>query len=161
MSEVFFFSDPHFGSNYLSYIRGFGSTEEMDNLMFTNWEKTVGKKDVVWVLGDVTHNPQKLKQMRELPGRKQLILGNHDNFKMPEYIKTFSKIRGVAYFHRKFILTHVPVHPNEFDHRFNYNIHGHIHEEERGANWINVCVEKINYTPKPFAEIKRELRETA
>src|SRR5574344_2933809 len=62
----------------------FENLEQHDAALISNWNKTVGKDDVVYVLGDVGSAP--LQRMKEiigsLNGKKILILGNHDHLKV-------------------------------------------------------------------------------
>jgi calcineurin-like phosphoesterase family protein len=53
-----------------------------DAMLAERWDKTVRKDDVVWVLGDLTantkHVPMAIDWFNKRPGRKHLVLGNHD-----------------------------------------------------------------------------------
>ena len=53
--RTFFIADPHFGHKaVIEYEnRPFASVEEMDEALIDNWNNTVTKHDIVWLLGDV------------------------------------------------------------------------------------------------------------
>lgn len=167
---TFFISDTHFNhSKILQFGRKqFSSVEEMNSIMVENWNKVVKPTDIVWHLGDVVMEPQGEKDFEilgKLNGDKRLICGNHDSdFKIKEYQKYFTKIFGCydfgpRYSNRdcKFILSHIPVHPIQFN-RCQYNIHGHLHDElVDDPRYISVCVEKTNYTPISFEEIMEKI----
>lgn len=171
-----FISDTHFNhANFLKFrdekgnlIRPFESVEEMNELMIKNWNETISDDDKIYHLGDVSmsnvtafHNV-----MRRLKGKKTLILGNHDDYKMSAYSQYFRDIRSWKNFHngpKKFIVTHAPLHEESFfPHRAFLNVHGHIHEKhvwknkhrtEQDERYMNMCVEHWNYTPVHIDEI--------
>lgn len=99
MSTTFYTADLHIGHRLVAGLRGFGrlvsepgerprfdgvDTAAHDDLIRRNWWETVGIDDVVHVLGDlaVTSSEDGIMAMLAfvgaLPGRKRLVLGNHD-----------------------------------------------------------------------------------
>ena len=82
MSRQFFIADTHFGhKNIIEYEnRPFETTEEMDNTVIENWNKTVKPKDRIWVLGDfVLSNKKRIVELiKLLNGYKIFVIGNHD-----------------------------------------------------------------------------------
>lgn len=173
--NTFLISDTHFGhvgcTQFLcddgSKMRPFESVEEMDEAMIANWNATVAPKDKVYHLGDVVINRKALKTLERLNGDKVLIKGNHDIFRLNEYLKYFRDIRAYHVLDRM-LLSHIPVHPDSKG-RFRAQIHGHLHNRivrKPDPNfylenvmmpdewYVNVCVEQINYTPVPFEEIR-------
>ena len=52
----------------------------MDEALIDEWNKIVGPKDEVWVLGDFAFGkpPYILEQLKRRRGRKHLVFGNHD-----------------------------------------------------------------------------------
>lgn len=80
MSRVFYTSDPHFGHKRVSELRGFWTPEEHDAALIEQWNDQVTKHDTVYILGDiaVSNHRAALDILKELPGRKHLISGNHD-----------------------------------------------------------------------------------
>lgn len=54
--------------------------EAWDKWMIDKWNSTIGKKDIVYILGDFIFGSQKSarKVLDKLHGKKFLILGNHD-----------------------------------------------------------------------------------
>jgi calcineurin-like phosphoesterase family protein len=69
----------HFDDDSIIGHRRFRSTEEMNLLMAENWKRVVSDDDVVYVLGDFSLKRPSYWQER-LPGKKILIIGNHDTF---------------------------------------------------------------------------------
>lgn len=164
MAEIFFISDTHFSHNNIltfkdkddKFIRpGFKDIDEMNETIIQNWNKTVSPNDKIYHLGDVSfRNPDAMHSvLSRLNGRKRLIMGNHDTMDIMHYAKHFEKIgswrtfKGIA--SHPFVACHYPLHTDSFNYRgVGYCVHGHIHERVmKEPNFINVCVEKTNYTP--------------
>ena len=61
---------------------------EMDEEMIKRWNETVRPNDKVYHLGDVVINRKALTTLSRLNGDKVLIRGNHDIFKLEEYINS-------------------------------------------------------------------------
>lgn len=178
MSNRFLISDTHFGHTNTwqkftlpdgSPLRPFTSTEEMDETMVDNWNRVVRPQDTVYHLGDVVIARRNLETVKRLNGRKILIRGNHDIFKDKDYYEAgFEQIHGVRVFVDKFILSHIPLHPDCVGERFKRNVHGHLHgnrimtKYEAGGwsqdipdpRYLSVCVEQINFTPISFDEVE-------
>lgn len=77
---VYFTSDLHLGHRKVAELRGFDSIEAHDEAIRESWRDVVARDDVVWILGDLTASKpdHALDVLAFLPGRKRLILGNHD-----------------------------------------------------------------------------------
>jgi calcineurin-like phosphoesterase family protein len=91
----------------------------------------VKDQDTVYFLGDVVINKKYLELVKRMNGRKILIRGNHDIFKDEDYREVgFQQIHGVRVFVDKFILSHIPLHPDCVSERFRVNVHGHLHANE-------------------------------
>lgn len=130
MGRIFVTADTHFGHRRILDFesgRKFASIEEHDREIIARWNATVRKDDTVWHLGDVYFGGKDAHGvLGELNGIKRLVLGNHDVYPLECYQRYFTKIFGAATL-RGCVLTHVPVHPQQLEHRFRANIHGHMH----------------------------------
>ena len=152
----FVISDTHFGHTNSwekfkledgSPLRPFTSTEEMDETMIERWNAKVKPGDTVYHLGDVVINQKSLHLVSRLNGRKILVRGNHDIFKDKQYAEVgFEQIHGVRVFVDKFILSHIPLHPDCVTERFKVNVHGHLHANEIMRPGIKQWVEKQTKT---------------
>ena len=167
-SKIYFWSDLHLGHEKLYKLpfpssvdktipmRPFNSSIEADEYMIEQYNSIVNKGDRVYFLGDVALNKKGLAKMSRMQkGYNYLIMGNHDNqAPIIEYCKYFNKIYGLLYLRKlKAILSHAPLH-NYKDHRFDYNIHGHMHDQDRQLpGHLNVCVEHTKYKPILFEEV--------
>lgn len=168
MSATWLISDTHFGHYGVtqftredgSPLRPWNTTEEMDEALIDNWNSVVKDGDRVYHLGDVVINRKALVTLDRLKGRKKLVKGNHDIFKLSDYSKYFDDICG-SHKLDNFVLTHIPMHPASVARWSSGNIHGHLHSNivtlEDGTpdhRYINVSVEQINFTPINFEEIR-------
>lgn len=90
MSSVLYTSDPHLTDKTPARARGFitadgeADTAAHDEWYQQMWCENVTKRDIVYVLGDITGGGAERRRhaltiLRGLPGRKIAILGNHDN----------------------------------------------------------------------------------
>jgi len=162
MSTVRFYSDPHFHHKNMAVKRGFKDEIEMNEYIIKEWNNIVTKKDVTWILGDITMEKNNYEILNKLNGLKKIILGNHD---LPQHVKyllnycnsvsSCFKI-GVKELKSNVILTHIPIHESEIN-RFKYNIHGHVHDKSLlDKRYINVSAEVIDYKPKTLEELLNE-----
>lgn len=165
MACIWLISDTHFGhANILTFsgpkglIRpGFGSSEEMDELMVQRWNEVVRPSDHVYHLGDVAMKKKDLAIVQRLNGKKRLVMGNHDIYEVKEYLAVgFQKVCGIRVM-ANLVLSHIPIHPLNMG-RFRGNIHGHIHENDSpDGPYLNVCVEKLDYRPITLEEAQARL----
>lgn len=179
MVNIFFTSDLHLFDNDIAQYRGFKDYHEYHSLLEQNWNQVVTRaigdhcSDVVYILGDISKNAahDALKWMyMHLNGFKILIPGNHDSWGI---CKGFEALGGAVMTshiikngERRYLLTHHPVHPNEFK-WYDGNIHGHIHapypeikyfpthypEPDDSGKYRNVNVEFNKYTPVKLEDI--------
>lgn len=167
MSGVFFTSDLHLGHvNCAVRHRGFASVEEHNETIISNIIQTVGKRSKLFVLGDVGHNKCKksLEILSRIPCDMHLIMGNHDQCHVSEYLKYFKKVSGIISYNG-FWVTHCPIHPNEF--RGKPNIHGHVHGKRLRLDfyqipdhrYFNVNIDVNNYLPVPFEVMRKQADE--
>ena len=173
MSEAFLVSDTHFGHGNICRFKRDDGTDlrpwddvfEMEEALVERWNSAVSPSDKVYHLGDVAIPRRGLKVLERLNGRKILIRGNHDIFKLSDYTEYFADVRGCHYLEHC-ILTHIPVHPVNLT-RYKANIHGHLHyrvvpDERTGLpdlRYYNVCVEHIDYTPISWNVVRKQLQD--
>ena len=88
-NKVFVVADLHFGhKNMIKFSkksRGwFNDVNHMNETIISNWNNVVGKNDLVYLLGDISHTikgKETRKLLEQLNGRIILIKGNHDKQK--------------------------------------------------------------------------------
>lgn len=164
--RLLFWSDQHFyHNNIIKYCnRPYEDSYYMNLQLAQNYKDTVNENDIVVWAGDTAFG--KVDRAREfllsqkLPGKKLLILGNHDfengSFEYRD-MKLFDEISSCESFtynleingeikENNFIISHYPI-SEELLPKNTYNIHGHIHDQQKGLPWINLGVEIVNYKP--------------
>lgn len=158
----FVFSDPHFNSERIITLgrRPFHNVADMNHTLIQNYNAIVGKQDICYWLGDVMYDASKEKVaniLRQLRGRKFLILGNHDRGHSETWWLScgFEKVFSHPIYDAEnyIMLSHEPL--EEFGNTPPIvNIHGHIHIQpydfKNHQQCINVCVEKTGYKPVPL-----------
>lgn len=170
MSAVWLISDTHFGHEKTctvfkredgSPLRPFSCAEEMDEFMVAAWNERVRPSDRVYHLGDVVINRKALKTLERLNGRKCLIKGNHDIFKLGDYLPYFDDIRGYHVMNG-LILGHIPLHEESLG-RFGCQIHGHLHanrvmtDGKIDPRYQSVCVEMTDFAPILFEDVIKRI----
>lgn len=169
--SVFFIGCIHFGHKWMANHRGFQDEFYHDEHIIEKWNKVINKKDLVWILGDITmESKEHYYRLDTLNGRKKVVLGNHD---LPEHTRELLKyVETVAgcVDYKGYVLSHIPIHPNEISF-CRGNIHAHIHENkleqcivtdrygdvktksETLSKYFNVDAHRIGYTPMSMDEI--------
>ena len=176
--RLFFTSDTHFGHrNIIKYCqRPFSCIEEMDDALIANWNRVVGKDDIIFHLGDFAMggSAEWSRLLQKLNGKIYLILGNHD-------LKTigagFSRLEGVAMQMlinvkgQIIYLNHYPFLCYGGAYRNTWQLYGHVHTgpANRGLDaprlkmmlptQYDVGVDNNNYIPVSFEQVKRSIRK--
>lgn len=189
MAEQFFIADPHFSHQGVCEFTGknggplrpWNTYEEMDEELVRRWNAVVpatGAK--VYVLGDVAMNVRALAILDRLNGKKKLIKGNHDIYKVKDYLRYFYEIDAYKVT-RDLIFSHIPIHEESLKQRWKANVHGHLHDgrvmttvrdvsgygttrlesdyETINPRYLCVSVEHTNYAPISMDEVYERIRE--
>ena len=162
----YYISDLHLFHNKILTLqntnRPFTSIEEMHEKIKREWNKKVTYQDKVYILGDVGmyHETEIASFLKSLPGKKFLVMGNHDifNVKNKEFCKVLAWIRPYAEVWdngRKVILFHYPIQEWNGFYRNAYHIHGHVHAEaiEQIPGRYNACCDVNDFTPQSLDEL--------
>lgn len=148
---------------------------------FSAWNSCVLKDDVVVLLGDIAFRRQSywFNRIKEAPGSKILLLGNHDKNRATWYSKwvddvtPFGQSKIFKHEYGNILLTHVPSFPSvapEGDDRFHglmgkherefnnasciLNLHGHCHGRGREKhNTFDCSLEVIGNAPVMLEQI--------
>tara|TARA_R110000868_G_scaffold4119_17_gene25061 strand:- start:63 stop:569 length:507 start_codon:yes stop_codon:yes gene_type:complete len=163
MHKSFVSADWHLGHknivNFLDdegkQIRPYADVDEMHADLIARHNAVVRPVDRVYVLGDVAMQKSALQILPQFNGRKVLIKGNHDIYKLKDYLPYFDDIRAYHVLD-KFILSHIPVHEGSKG-RFKGNIHGHLHANKIDDPWYRcVSLEHTDFAPVSFAQIVKD-----
>lgn len=161
-----FTADPHFGhDNIIDFCnRPFSRTDEMDEYILRQYKVRVLPEDDLWILGDFAVGKatnQKRERLRglfsQIPGRKHLILGNHDRpwvRNLPwESVKEMADVLVDG---RRLFLCHYPMITFPGARRKALQLFGHVHSNWPGTrNSVNVGVDLWDFRPVSLAEIER------
>ena len=159
--KVFVSSDLHFDhGNIIRFCRRpFMDRHEMNETLLQNWNKTVGRRDKVYYLGDMAHGRGRRKTdwwLDKLNGNILFIRGNHDRDVITK-AQVVNDPAAIRYKGHNFLLMHSPYRPCNWD---GWIIHGDKHNNDPDyphVNYqnktINVCVEMTNYAPISLDEI--------
>jgi calcineurin-like phosphoesterase family protein len=161
-----FIADLHFShENIILYTcRNFKDVNDMTEGLIQNWNNTVKKRDLVFVLGDFSfyNKVEEVKAITDrLKGTKIIVLGNHDKKINTDFWKQcgFKEVyRYPIIYKDNYLLSHEPVTKGIGKEGF-INIHGHIHNRIiDNPYYVNVSVEAINYKPISFDEIAKRFK---
>ena len=144
--SVWLWSDPHFDDPDCKYMSPNWPTPE-EHLQLL--KKDIHKNDTSICLGDVG-NPEYVK---EIPGYKVLIMGNHDQ-SVEKYAPYFDEIyTGPVMIAEKIILSHEPV-----DVPWAINLHGHDHSplNTGDSHHINFAANVVGYVPISLGKLIKD-----
>lgn len=147
--NTYFIGCIHLGHRSMANHRGFNDEWEHDDYLIKQWNSVVkSPKDIVYILGDITmETSEHYYKLDQLNGTKHVILGNHDLRKhvkqLLEYVETVGGAVKWKQFGKKYMLTHIPIHPNEA-HFYEANLHCHIHH----VNKLEEVIVHDSYTDK-------------
>lgn len=160
MSKVYFTSDLHFGHKNIGKYRSMLSIySESTNreAICREWCEKIKKRDVVWVLGDCCFEKEYIADIAKLPGKKRIVLGNHDIKDAGLFCEAFDQIYGIKRY-KNFWLSHAPIDSSEL--RGYNNIHGHIHMEPQvSENHYNVSCDYLKVHLNSFFVELNDIKE--
>mgnify|MGYP001178130047 CR=1 FL=1 len=172
MNNIFFTSDLHWDHNKIVDICSRPvEVKDHNDWLIEIWNNTVSKKDIVYILGDVSmaskENTER-KFLSKLNGTKHLILGNHDNnlrsstyFESISQIKTFNSnivdIDGIP-MNIHIELCHYPMMSWNRSVHGSFHCFGHVHGrlEGRGLS-IDVGLDAQKYIIPSLEEVLDQL----
>jgi calcineurin-like phosphoesterase family protein len=143
--NIWIISDTHF--NHVNIVKYTGRDPDYINVIRKNWQRLVKPEDMVIHLGDVIFGQDKEINlpvyMKDLPGKKILCRGNHDNKPWDFYAEHGFDIVTDYFVYDRYAFSHAPLTPLPFqtvkekDKDFGFkhtpvelNIHGHFHNSD-------------------------------
>lgn len=152
----YFVADLHLGDpSALKYRPEFRSLGYHDEFML-NLLSQLKPNDELNMVGDCLVGKHILADIKKIPCKKRLIIGNHDfekSIKWNDLIGVVDDIQGGYRWPRHpYWITHIPVHPHHL--RGRLNIHGHLHDDIiPDTRYINVSVEASKFRLVSHEEI--------
>jgi calcineurin-like phosphoesterase family protein len=138
-TNTYFTSDTHWTHHnirkFCPETRPCSSTEEMDEMLITQWNKKVPRTGTVYHLGDFTFSEDHdyvASIISRLHGKIHLILGNHDKIIRftPSLREMFASVQDYKQIHvnkRAIMLCHYPLRSWDKAHGGAYHLFGHCH----------------------------------
>ena len=153
--KTFIIGDTHFNHKNIIQLcnRPFPNINAMNEALIKNWNRVVGKGDIVYTLGDFALcNKEKIAYFLErLNGSKYLVKGNHDGYSIKTYMDLgFEKVYDKPIIYKDFyIFSHEPMFiTNEMPYA---NCYAHVHNDPRyvdySVNTFCASAERIGFTP--------------
>lgn len=171
--HIFFTADTHFNHEKILQFsqRPFASVREMNEILIENWNKVVGKEDIVFHLGDfsVGRGEAWTEIGSRLNGHIHLILGNHDmnNFNSA-CTHCFEEITMQKYIEvgkRGIYLNHYPFLCYSGAEKRIWQLFGHMHTNHNNRSderlklllprQYDVGVDNNNFTPVSYLQVKQ------
>lgn len=169
--KIFLITDTHF--NHDNCIEWCNRPKDFEWIIISNLASKLTAEDILIHLGDVAWHKESdwHKKITQLPGKKWLVLGNHDKSSYTFYIKQGWDFVGeqfiLNYFGEIILFSHKPVkhHPE----LYTMNICGHFHNSEhhkhepelvaiKNGFQIILAVEWMNYQPVELVTILKRYR---
>jgi calcineurin-like phosphoesterase family protein len=168
-------ADTHFGYTIKDTDGGIERPRDFSEKLFKGLLRSLTPDSTLIHLGDMCYRDDEIwnKRLAELPGKKWLIIGNHDKKSITWYLNSGWDFAGhtisLVAFGKNILFSHIPMMTNNIyagpkgysEHRFDMNIHGHFHDfpaekvkekEPEVYKILNkkhflISVEKLNYQP--------------
>jgi len=158
---VYFTSDLHIGHRSIcKYRTRFKSAEEHHQYMLDKISE-LSKRDLLYIIGDFLFNsvdyPKHIEQLKRMPCRIKLVMGNHDSLKLYKELRFEMQLPLFSYKNKW--ISHAPIHPLELRERMG-NIHGHLHGNNiPDGRYFNVNIENNQYEFVSLDTIKEYFTE--
>ena len=160
-NDTFFIADTHFShKNIVQYCnRPFKDVYEMNEVMIENWNEVVGKKSIVYHLGDF-FGPGRydLDIIEKLNGQIRLIVGSHDQRlvkKNPDCIEILGHKAILSYKKEIITLDHYSPRVWPRSHYNAWSLYGHSHNKLSPiGKAYDVGVDGNNFKPIHISKIE-------
>jgi calcineurin-like phosphoesterase family protein len=166
--KIWFIADTHFLHPRITHFTSRPvSAEDHDEWLLSRINERVGKKDTLYVLGDVSMgNKSKTEKILDrMNGIKTLILGNHDRniehstrFANIYQIKNFT-FDSPSYRNVHIVLCHFPLLSWERKSHGSYHLFGHVHGRLKGVDGsFDIGVDCNDYYPLNLSQVLLKLK---
>lgn len=166
--NAFFSSDWHLGhANIIKYDnRPYKSVEEMNQAIIKVYNQTVKPEDSFYFLGDFCMGDHSKAEsyLRQLPGNKFFIAGNHDKRETIELYKKYGTYLGhlaeVTVKGKRIVLCHYAMRIWNKSHHGVWHLYGHSHgtlPEDPHSRSFDVGINCNDYKLVSFEEVQRRM----
>ena len=134
---------------------------DMNQQIVENWNKKVGKKDLVYILGDFAWKEHGHWQMA-LNGKKSLIIGNHDEMSQVMYdnFTDVTPLKDMKIDKQQITLCHYCMRTWKGSCHGSWHLFGHSHGRIVTDNLsFDVGVDCNNFTPLSWNEVKEKMQQ--
>ena len=163
MEKIWFTADPHFEHDPIRVFckRPFPDLATMHAKIIENWNSVVGKKDLVYILGDWAYKNHG-KYVMALRGKKVLITGNHDDMSEVQY-RNFTQVtplKDIKIFGTKISLCHYPMMSWKDSMSGAWHLYGHTHGRTPHPGLaMDVGMDTNNFFPYSYEEIRERMAQ--
>lgn len=168
--KCFWTSDTHYLHKAIIWMenRPYKDIEEMNQALVNNWNSVVKDDSTVFFTGDVSYKGSQkalLHILYSLKGKIHLVIGNHDQPNVLTRSRRFETISDILDIKVKdgdilqsITNIHYPMISWRNSSRGAWCCSGHTHGQivSKNLNMINVCVERWNYTPVSYNQLKQK-----
>jgi calcineurin-like phosphoesterase family protein len=167
MRELFFTADTHFGHyNIMKYSnRPFITTDEMDEVLIENINKTVGRENILYHLGDWSFRDPISYRKRIHTPHIYLVFGNHDkklryDKKALEGFRWAGDVLQMNNGNDKFFMSHYAHRTWDRSHYGMWHLYGHSHgslPDDPNSLSFDVGVDCWSYRPISLEEVRTKM----
>ena len=145
---IYYIADTHFGDERIMRLarRPFETVDQMNTTVIINWNNKVSATDDVYIVGDFAASDEvAIDMLKQLNGRKHLVVGNHDSILLTAITKfeDISVIKKIDDNGRSVVLCHYPLMSYENSIYGGYHVFGHIHNNE-----ADIATRLLAYLPR-------------
>jgi calcineurin-like phosphoesterase family protein len=148
-------ADLHYDHLKAAKARGFDNLKEYQEKINDAWNESVSPRTTIIIVGDAALYYDGLSKIKKLPGKKILILGNHDierDNDIRDVLEVYDRVEGLWKHRKGYWFGHAPLHPSQL--RGRPQIHGHTHNEIiKDERYINVCWDLLPNGPVDMEKI--------
>lgn len=165
-SNIWFWGCPHIGHKNILKLddRPFSDIDAHDDFIIDTYNKFVDNKDMVYIMGDICWNQSYesyKKLFNRLKGRKQVIVGNHDNrqnlirCQKNELVENVWDKKTIQIGDDRIYLQHIPSREWDGFWRGAYHLYAHCHGNlEDYCKSTDVSIKCWEWQPVSWAELK-------
>lgn len=136
--------------------RGFETIAAYQEYFGDAWCSNVTPRTIAILVGDMALYHEGLVFLKKLPGKKILVMGNHDNERQNntrDLMEVYDELYGLwKHPNSPIYFGHAPLHPSQL--RGRLMVHGHTHTDViQDERYVNVCIDLLPNGPVGIEDI--------